>query len=122
MMSEIGNKQSLFDVYLIITFVNIEDSFLFLFPLISGIICLIGCGIIIYDNAYKINSVITKVIGLGFLLSFFFYYIPYERDFLPNAEIGIYICIIGFLLILFEVIYTLSGIGNEREQDKREGN
>src|SRR5665648_293356 len=64
------SNQSLLYIYMISTSVAIEDSFLYLFPLICGIICLVGTVVIIYNLDYKINSVIINFIGLGFFLMF----------------------------------------------------
>ena len=41
---------NLFELYVIFTDLQIENSFLFLFPLISGVICLIANGLVIYNK------------------------------------------------------------------------
>ena len=79
---------SLFDLYILYTSIQIQDSFLYLFPLISGIICFIGGCMLIYNEDFRINSIIVNFIGLGFLLFFFFDFIPKEIDFLANSGIG----------------------------------
>ena len=46
---------NLIELYVIITDSQIEDSFLFLFPIISGVICLIANGLVIYNSEFKIK-------------------------------------------------------------------
>jgi hypothetical protein len=99
--------QSLLDTYIFTTMVALEESFLFLFPLISGIICLIGSFIVFYDLDYKINSAIVNFIGLGFLLLFFFDIIPTEIFYLSSLGVGFYCCIAGFLIILINILIIL---------------
>lgn len=106
---------NLIEIYLITTSVAIEDSFLFLFPLISGIICLIGSILIIYKDELRIKSVIIFFVGLGFLLIFFFDYISQEIEYLSNAGPGLYLGVTGFLLILFNIIIAL--ITKENNKD-----
>ena len=98
---------SLFDIYIFSTFFAIEESFLYLFPLVSGIICLIGSILIIYNESYKINSVLINLIGLGFLILFLFEIIPSELFYLPGAGLGFYFCIAGFLITIIGVILIL---------------
>jgi len=98
---------SCFDIYIIYTIVAVEKSFLYLFPLVSGIICLIGSILIIYDKSYKINSVLINLIGLGFLILFLFEIVPGELFYLQNAGIGFYFCIAGFLITIISVIIIL---------------
>ena len=98
------SNQSLLYIYMISTSVAIEDSFLYLFPLICGIICLVGTIVIIYNLDYKINSVIVNFIGLGFFLIFIIEIIPKELLYIPYAEIGFYFSIIGSILIFFEIL------------------
>ena len=95
------SNQSLLYIYIITTSVAIENSFLYLFPLICGIICLVGTIVIMYNLDYRINSVIINFIGLGFFLVFLIEIIPREFIYLPNAEIGFYFSIIGSILIFF---------------------
>ena len=99
--------QSLFDIYVFFTYSNVEESFLYLFPLVSGIICLIGSFIVYYNFEYKINSVIVNFIGLGFLLLFFFEIIPGEVNYISGLQIGFYCCIAGFFIVLINVINVL---------------
>ncbi len=101
------SSQSLLDIYIISTSVAIEDSFLYLFPLICGIICLVGAIVIIYNLDYKINSVIVNFLGLGFFLIFIIEIIPKELLYIPYAEIGFYFSIIGSILIFFEILNIL---------------
>lgn len=86
---------------------TIGNAFLYLFPIVSGIICLIGSVLVIYDSGYKINSVIITFIGLGFLLFFLFELIPRELLYIPNAGIGFYLCITGFLLSILNIVIIL---------------
>lgn len=98
---------SCLDIYILYTIVAVEESFLYLFPLISGIICLIGSILIIFDQSYKINSVLINFIGLGFLILFLFEIIPGELFYLPSADIGFYLCISGTLITMIGIITTL---------------
>jgi len=98
---------SLLNIYILTTIVAIEDSFLYLFPLICGIICLVGTLVIIYNVGYKINSVIINFIGLGFFLIFVVEIIPRHLLYIPNAEIGFYFSTIGSLLIFFDILNIL---------------
>ena len=101
------SNQSLLYIYIITTSVAIEDSFLYLFPLISGIICLVGTGLIVYKIEYKINSVIINFVGLGFFLIFIFEIVTKEFIYLPTAQIGFYFSIIGSILIFFDILNVL---------------
>jgi len=101
------SSQSLLDIYIISASVAIEDSFLYLFPLICGIICLVGVIVIIYNLDYKINSVIINFIGLGFFLIFIIEIIPKELLYIPYAEIGFYFSIAGSILIFFDILNIL---------------
>ncbi len=101
------SNQSLLYIYIISVSVAIEDSFLYLFPLICGIICLVGAIVILYNLNYKINSVIINFIGLGFFLIFIFEIIPKELLYIPYAEIGFYFSIVGSILIFFEILNIL---------------
>jgi hypothetical protein len=111
---------SLFDLFILNTAIQNENFFLFLFPLISGIICFIGGIFLIYNDEYKLNSIIINFIGLGFLLFFFFDYIPREIDFLARAGIGFYLSIVGFLFIILYIINIV--YMREKEQQNKEGN
>lgn len=101
------SNQSLLYIYMISTSVAIEDSFLYLFPLICGIICMVGAIVIIYNLDYKINSVIINFIGLGFFLIFIIEIIPKELLYIPYAEIGFYFSVVGSILIFFEILNIL---------------
>jgi len=101
------SNQSLLDWYILYTSIAIEDSFLYLFPLICGIICLVGTIVIIYNIEYRINSVIINFIGLGFFLVFLIEIIPIEFIYLPNAGIGFYFSIIGSILVFFDILNIL---------------
>ncbi len=101
------SNHSLLDIYIISTTVAIEDSFLYLFPLICGIICLVGAIVILYNLDYKINSVIINFIGLGFFLIFIIEIIPRELLYIPYAEIGFYFSVVGSILIFFEILNIL---------------
>ena len=101
------SNQSLLYIYIVTTSVAIEDSFLYLFPLISGIICLVGTGLIVYKIDYRINSVIINFVGLGFFLIFVFEIVTKEFIYLPTAQIGFYFSIIGSILIFFDIINIL---------------
>ena len=101
------SDQSLLYIYIITTSVAIEDSFLYLFPLISGIICLGGSVLIVYKIEYRINSVIINLVGLGFFLVFIFEIVTKEFIYLPTAQIGFYFSIIGSILIFFDILNVL---------------
>jgi len=104
------SNQSLMYIYTITTSVAVEYSFLYLFPLICGIICLVGTIVIMYNIEYRINSVIINFIGLGFFLVFLIEFIPREFIYLLNAGIGFYFSIIGSILIFFDIINILISI------------
>jgi hypothetical protein len=101
------SNQSLLYIYIVTTSVAIEDSFLYLFPLISGIICLVGTGLIVYKIDYRINSVIINFVGLGFFLIFVFEIVTEEFIYLPTAQVGFYFSIIGSILIFFDILNIL---------------
>ncbi len=101
------SNQSLLYIYIVTTGVAIEDSFLYLFPLISGIICLVGTGLIVYKIDYRINSVIINFVGLGFFLIFVFEIVTEEFIYLPTAQVGFYFSIIGSILIFFDILNVL---------------
>ena len=100
-------EYNLIELYRITTSVAIKDSFLYLFPLISGVICLIASIMIFYKEELRIQSVIITIMGLGFLLLFLFEYISQEIEYLPKAQVGLYLGITGFLLIFFNLINIL---------------
>lgn len=98
---------NLIELYVIFTDLQIEDSFLYLFPLISGVICLIANVLVIYNLAYRVKSIILSFVGIGFQLLFFIDHIAQEIEFISDAGIGFYLGIFGFLLILVNLIYVL---------------
>ena len=102
------SSYNLFELFIITTFAEIENSFLFLFPLISGIVCLIANMLVLYKVEFRIKTVILSLVGFGFQLIFFIDYISQELGFLANAGIGIYLGIFGFLLIIINIIYILT--------------
>lgn len=101
------SNQSLMHIFIIYTSAEVEYSFLYIFPLISGIICLVGTIVILYNIEYRINSVIINFIGIGFFLFFLIEIIPREFLYLPYAEIGFYFSIIGSILIFFDILNIL---------------
>jgi len=109
------SELTLFNIYLITTSISIEDSFLYLFPLISGSICFIGTFLVLYKLEYKLNSVIINFIGLGFFLIFIFKFIPTEVPYIGSAEIGFYFAVIGALLILLDILNVLKLNNNLKE-------
>jgi hypothetical protein len=102
------SNYNLFELYIITTFVEIENSFLFLFPLISGIVCLISSMLVVYNVEFRIKTILLSLVGLGFQLIFFIDYISQELGFLSNAGVGVYLGIFGFLLIIVNIINVLS--------------
>lgn len=106
---------SLVELYIIYSSVAIEDSFLYLFPLLSGIICLIASILVIYKIELKVKSVIVFLLGLGFLVIFFIDYLIQEIASFPNPGIGFYLGIVGFLLILFNILNMLLTTEKQRE-------
>ncbi|MFX1366092.1 MAG: hypothetical protein ACFFCE_06805 [Promethearchaeota archaeon] len=101
------SNYTLIEIYIITTSVNIEDSFLFLFPLMSGIICLFASLLVIYKIELKIKSVIVYFVGLGFLIIFFIDYISQEIEYFYSAGIGFFLGVMGFLIIFFNVLNIL---------------
>jgi len=102
-----SSNLSLLDIYVIYTITKVEKSFIFLFPLIAGLISLIASLLIIKNLEYRINSVIISFISLGFLMLFMFDFIPGEMFYLSEAGIGFYFCIIGFIIIIINIILVL---------------
>lgn len=114
---------TLFETYILTTMIQVEDAFLYLFPLISGSICLLGAILLIYDKDFRINSVIINFIGLSFLLLFLSDFLPAEINYLSTIGIGFYLCVTGFLLIILDIINIL--LINDDKQEKKinkEGN
>ncbi|MFX1411104.1 MAG: hypothetical protein ACFFA6_12185 [Promethearchaeota archaeon] len=102
-----SSDYTLLDRFEIATSVAIEDSFLYLFPFLSGIICLAASIIVIYDFKLRIKSVIITSIGIGFLLIFFIEFISKEVDYILNIGVGFYLFLVGFLLIIINIINIL---------------
>jgi hypothetical protein len=102
------SENNLLELFIILTSVQIENSFLFLFPLISGSICLIANILIILGEDYRIKTIIITLVGLGFQLVFFIDYITQEIGFLSNAGVGVYLGAVGFFLIIINIISILS--------------
>lgn len=102
------SDENLIELFILFTTVQIENSFLFLFPLISGSICLIASILIIYKIAFRIRSVILSFVGLGFQFIFFLDYFSQVIAFLPETGPGLYIGVIGFFLIIGNLIYLLT--------------
>jgi len=101
------SDDTLIEIYVLYISSALEDSFLFLFPLLSGGICLLGSILVIYKFEFKVQSVIISFMGLGFLLIFFFDYISQVIEYISNAGIGFYLGVVGFLLILFNILNML---------------
>jgi len=101
------SDDTLIEIYVLYISTALEDSFLFLFPLLSGSICLLGSILVIYKFEFKVQSVIISFMGLGFLLIFFFDYISQVIEYISNAGIGFYLGVVGFLLILFNILNML---------------
>jgi hypothetical protein len=66
--------------------------------------------LIIYKIDFRIKSVILSFVGLGFQFIFFIDYISQVITFLPDTGPGLYLGIIGFLLIIVNVIYLLTTV------------
>ncbi len=107
------SNYNLIELYIIYTFVEIENSFLFLFPLISGIVCLISSMLVVYNVEFRIKTILLSLVGLGFQLIFFIDYISQELGFLSDAGVGVYLGIFGFLLIIVNIINVLSNAEKE---------
>ncbi|MFX1498591.1 MAG: hypothetical protein ACFFBH_13775 [Promethearchaeota archaeon] len=98
---------TLLDIYILNTGFEVGNSFLYLFPLVCGSICLIGTVLIYIKKDYRINSIIINFIGFAFFLIFLFELIPQEIIYIPSAGIGFYISIIGAILIFFHNLNIL---------------
>ena len=109
------STHSLLEEYVFYSTVAIEDAFLYLFPLVSGIICLIASILVIYKIELKIKSVIVFLLGLGFFVIFFIDYIIQQITTFSNPRIGFYLGVAGFLLILFNILNMLLTIEKQTE-------
>ncbi|MFX1500472.1 MAG: hypothetical protein ACFFDH_05840 [Promethearchaeota archaeon] len=108
---------NLIQLYILISVTPLEDSFLYLFPLLSGIICLIASILVLYKTELKVKSVIIFVLGLGFFVVFFIDHIVQEITSFLNPGIGFYLGIAGFLLILINIINMLLTTEKRREDN-----
>ena len=97
---------SLLNIYVITTSTAIEDSFLYIFPLISGSICFIGTILIIYKADFRVNSVIINFTGLAFYLIFLLKLIP-EHVLYLFSGLGFYISVTGLILVFFDILHIL---------------
>jgi hypothetical protein len=104
---------NLIELYVIFTDLQIESSFLLLFPLLSGVICLIANVLVIYNLEFRIKSIILSFVGIGFQLLFFIDHIAQELEFISDASVGLYLGFFGFLLILINVFYVLTTVENQ---------
>ena len=102
---------NLIELYVLYTDLQIENSFLFLFPLISGIVCLIANVLVIYKVEYRLKSIILSFVGLGFQLLFFIDYISQYIS--SDVGLGFYLGVFGFLLIIINVINVLTTTENQ---------
>lgn len=101
------SNYTLIDRFVIASDIAIEDSFLFLFPFLSGIICLAASIVVVYDFNLRIKSVILASIGIGFILIFLIDFLSQEKDYILSLEIGFYLFLTGFLLIIINMINIL---------------
>ncbi len=98
---------SLFEYYLITIYSALQDAFLYLFPLMSGIICLAGNILMFFDPKHRLRFGILNIIGLGFLFIFLLQFIPiHPLSYIIN-HIGIYIFFTGFILVILNLINKL---------------
>ncbi|KKK43460.1 hypothetical protein LCGC14_0404780 [marine sediment metagenome] len=108
------SSNNLIELFILFTSIQIENSFLFLFPLISGVLCLIAIFLIIYKIEFRMKAAILSFVGLGFQLIFFIDYISQIIEFHPDADFGFYLGVLGFLLIIVNLIYSLSKVEKSR--------
>lgn len=102
------SRYNLIELYVIFTDLEIENSFLYLFPIISGIICLIAHILVILKTEFRNQSIILSFVGIGFQIFFFIQYIAQEIEFISDAGIGLYFGIIGFLLIILNLVNVIT--------------
>ncbi|MBD3193911.1 MAG: hypothetical protein GF317_02575 [Candidatus Lokiarchaeota archaeon] len=110
LLSEIlpwSSSYSLLEIYVITINVQIENAFLFLFPIVSGILSLIANIIQFTKLKEKVEFYILDIMSLGLLFLFFFEIIPDELIYYLDY-IGIYFCISGLLFILINLILRLT--------------
>jgi hypothetical protein len=97
----------LLHIFFITVEVSLEDSFLYLFPLISGSITLLGSILLLYNKNLKLNSALIKIVSIGFLMIFFFDIFTNQLSYIPSSGIGFYLCLGGFILSIFDIINLL---------------
>jgi hypothetical protein len=98
---------TLLQIYQLKSALYSADAFLYLFPVISGVICIIASLLTLYSEEYRINAIIIYLVGLGFMLLFIYDFVTDELNFLNYAGIGLYFCIAGFLFVLIDIINIL---------------
>jgi len=98
---------SLFEYYFITIDIAIENAFLYLFPLMSGLICLSGNILMIFNSSHRVKFGILNIIGLSFLLIFLLQMIPLHQFIYLINQLGIYVFIAGLILILINLINIL---------------
>lgn len=98
---------SLFEYYFITIDIAIENAFLYLFPLMSGLICLSGNILMIFNSSHRVKFAILNIIGLSFLLIFLLQMIPLHHFLYLINHVGIYVFITGLILILMNLINKL---------------
>lgn len=98
---------SLFEWYFVTINVAIENAFLYLFPLMSGIICLSGNILIIFEEDFRTKFAILNIVGLSFTLIFLLQIIQIHSIIYLIKYIGIYIFIAGLILIIINLIDKL---------------
>ena len=80
------SSYSLFEIYFITISGAFEDAFLYLFPIVSGLICLAAGILLITNMQFKIKSIILNIVGICFLLFFLFEFIPIHFQYLQDPE------------------------------------
>jgi hypothetical protein len=101
------SSTTLFGFYFITIDIKIENAFLYLFPLMSGLICLSGNILIIIDDSHRTKFAILDLFGLSFILIFLLQIIPiHSFSFLFNYS-GIYVFMSGLILIILNLIDEL---------------
>jgi hypothetical protein len=95
-----------------ITAVYYDDSYFF--PLIGGILALIGVMIGFFAPKKRIAGILIQFFGLSILLIFLFDYMANNWIFLPNAQLGVYLYVTGIFLTFIEVIWLLTIFGKKQ--------
>ncbi len=104
---------SLFNIFLISSYIELENAFLYLFPLISGALSVLGLLLYLRNKQDRIKYMVISLIGIGFLSLFFIELIPNEEIYLQNMGFGFYICIIGFVILILSLVHSLIIKNNE---------